>query len=375
MEINNGDGKAKVISYYLPQFYPNDFNDKWYGKGYTEWTNVGKAKPLFHGHYQPHVPADLGYYDLRIPEVAEKQAELAREAGVFGFGYWHYWWAGKKLLEKPAERMLSTGSPNFPFCFCWANESWFKKMWNKDKKGDTLIMEQTYPGKEDNEEHFKYCLPFFNDKRYLRYNKLPIFMIYRPLEFKGLDDFMKQWNNLARDYGVANRFYFIAYIDNKHEKEALALARELHFDCVTFEPFGARIGKNNENILMHVIHGIERRLKMICGLPNIVNYKQVIKNLWIEKYDSHENVAPVLIPQWDHSPRSGVKGTVFVNCTPKRFEKVCNIVLSNIKKKENKMVFLKSWNEWGEGNYMEPDLKFGKGFIEALGRQIEETKN
>lgn len=372
MEINNGDGKAKIIAYYLPQFYPTEFNNTWYGKGYTEWTNVGKAKPLFKEHYQPRVPADLGYYDLRLPEIAEAQAELAREAGVFGFGYWHYWWAGKKLLEKPSERMLASGRPDFPFCFCWANESWYKKMWNKDKKGDKLIMEQTYPGEVDNEEHFYYCAPFFQDRRYLRYDDRPLFMIYRPLAFHDLNRFILQWNSLVKKEGIADSFYFIAYVDNKHEKETLRKIKNV--DCFTFEPFGQRIGKDNTNSFMHLIHGVERRIKMACGYPNIINYNNVVKNLWVDKYDSLENVAPILIPQWDHTPRSGRRGTVFVDCTPERWEQVCHSVLSKVRFKKNKMVFLKSWNEWGEGNYMEPDLKYGKSFIEALGRQVASNK-
>ena len=217
MEINNNDGRAKVIAYYLPQFYPCEFNDKWYGKGFTEWTNVGKANKLFRGHYQPKVPADLGYYDLRLPDVAEKQVELAKEAGIFGFAYWHYWWAGKRLLDMPAERMLKTMKPDFPFMFAWANESWYKKLWDTDTKKDTLIMEQTYPGEEDNRDHFEYCLPFFKDKRYITFDGRPVFFIYRPLKFEHLKDFITQWNTWIKEEGVADSFYWMAMSENKDE--------------------------------------------------------------------------------------------------------------------------------------------------------------
>ena len=218
MEINNNDGRSKVIAYYLPQFYPCDFNDKWYGKGFTEWTNVGKAKPLYHGHYQPKVPSDLGYYDLRIPEVAEKQVELAHKAGVFGFAYWHYWWAGKRLLDMPAERMLKTMKPDFPFMFAWANESWYKKLWDTDTKKDTLIMEQTYPGEDDNRVHFEYCLPFFKDKRYITYDGRPVFFIYKPLKFEHFQKFKAQWNKLIKEAGVADSFFWMAMSETTDEE-------------------------------------------------------------------------------------------------------------------------------------------------------------
>ena len=159
--------KARVIAYYLPQFHPVPENDKYWGKGFTEWTNVASAKPLFRGHYQPRIPSDLGFYDLRIPQVREEQAQLASEAGIEGFCYWHYWFGnGKMLLEKPFEEVLTTGKPDFPFCLCWANHTWSTKGWRKDADVE-VIAEQTYPGDEDYVEHFNYCLPAFKDKRYI----------------------------------------------------------------------------------------------------------------------------------------------------------------------------------------------------------------
>lgn len=168
--------KSKIIAYYLPQYHPFPENDKWWGKGFTEWTNVGKAKPLYRGHYQPKVPTELGYYDLRIPEIRQQQADLAKEAGIFGFCYWHYWFGNKRqLLNEIIDEVIESGKPNFPFCFGWANESWKAKQWNKDGSGDKMLMEQIYGGEQDYREHFEYALKAFKDERYIKIDKMPVF--------------------------------------------------------------------------------------------------------------------------------------------------------------------------------------------------------
>jgi lipopolysaccharide biosynthesis protein len=195
---------VKVVAFYLPQFHPIPENDEWWGKGFTEWTNVGKAKPLFKGHYQPRVPADLGYYDLRMPEIREAQATMAKEAGIYGFCYWHYWFGdGKQLLERPFNEVLTSGKPDFPFCLGWANESWEEKSWNaNDAKTNRLLIEQKYPGKEDNDLHFFSLLNAFKDKRYIRVNGKPVFLIYKPEKYKDIHFFIEQWNHLARINGL-----------------------------------------------------------------------------------------------------------------------------------------------------------------------------
>ena len=162
--------KARVLAYYLPQFHPFPENDEWWGKGFTEWTNVGKAKNLFPGHYQPRVPADLGYYDLRVPETREAQAQLARDAGVEGFIYWHYWFAGKELMERPFDEVLASGKPDFPFALAWANQTWQGFNFGVNDERNVLI-EQTYPGDEDYIAHFNKVLPAFKDKRYIQYRQ------------------------------------------------------------------------------------------------------------------------------------------------------------------------------------------------------------
>ena len=203
--------KARVIAYYLPQFHPVKENDRFWGKGFTEWTNVAKAKPLFRGHYQPRIPADLGFYDLRLPEVREQQAELAREAGIEGFCYWHYWFGnGKMLLQRPFEEVLSSGKPDFPFCLCWANHSWSTKTWDKDssKTKNSIIAEQLYPGDEDYIAHFNYCLPAFKDHRYITIEGKPVFGIYEPFFLPDAKHFMNIWRELAIENGLKGIYFY-----------------------------------------------------------------------------------------------------------------------------------------------------------------------
>ena len=192
--------KARVIAFYLPQFYPTPENDEWWEPGFTEWTNVARAKPFFKGHYQPRIPRDLGFYDLRVPETREKQAQLAREAGIEGFCYWHYWFGkGKRLLSEVFQEVVESGKPDFPFCLCWANHSWYQKTW-EPKKPNKLLMEQTYPGVEDYKNHFMAMLPAFKDKRYMK-NKDGR-LIFGIFDFDKFDDFplfKRTWNILAKE--------------------------------------------------------------------------------------------------------------------------------------------------------------------------------
>lgn len=369
MELN--DGTVKVLSYYLPQFHPFKENDEWWGPGFTEWTNVGKAKPLFKGHYQPKVPKDLGYYDLRVPEVAEKQAELACKAGVTGFVYWHYWFGnGKKLMEMPAERMLQSGKPDYPFCFAWANHSWFRKRWNPDGTKDELLMEQQYPGIEDIDAHFYYCLPFFMDERYMRYNNKPLFILFDVPAYKDVDAFIIRWNELAKQEGLSDGFYFIA---NSFSVELAEEAKKQGF-------LGAILDVNAKLSLsgsfMHKAYNfILRQLHIItAGGPKKVDYKQLVRNAWVEDIHDRDDIVPMFMPNWDHTPRSGTRGNVFIDATPENFQKMAEKVISKADKKNQKLLILKSWNEWGEGNYMEPDLKYGHGFIEALNKAISEIQ-
>ena len=224
--------KPRLIAFYLPQFYPTKENDEWWAPGFTEWTNVGRVKPLFPGHYQPRVPADLGYYDLRVPETREKQAELAREAGIEGFCYWHYWFdEDKQLLERPFNEVLSSGKPDFPFCLCWANHSWYKKVWNPDVP-DKLLIEQTYPGVLDYIDHFNAMLPAFKDPRYMKVNGKLIFGVFSPLDVPDFDVFKSTWNRLAQENGLEG-FCFFAFSDGMKKGEK-ALSKGYDMACVDY---------------------------------------------------------------------------------------------------------------------------------------------
>lgn len=351
------DKKTKVIAYYLPQYHPIPENNEWWGEGFTEWTNVGKAKPLFRGHYQPVVPADLGYYDLRIPEIREKQAELAKEAGIEGFCYWHYWFGdGKRLLEMPFNEVLTSEKPDFPFCLGWANESWQAKVWNRDAVTGKVLIEQKYPGQEDNEAHFYELLSAFKDKRYIQVEGKPFFLIYKPLQNPGVSDFITQWNRLIEENGIAEKFYFVANASNEEEYETL---KDLGFDAVTFNPNYRMVYRSRLTTFCRKV------IRRLFGIPMVIKYSSVIKN-FTKEIDFREDCIPFILPNWDHSPRSVKRAIVLHKSSPELFSKHVQSVINVVKEKENKLIILKSWNEWGEGNYMEPDLKWGRGYINAL---------
>ena len=365
--------KPKVIALYLPQYHPTPDNDRWWGKGFTEWTNVGKAKPLYPGHYQPKVPADLGYYDLRLPEVREAQAQLAKEAGIYGFCYYHYWFGnGKQELETPFKEVVNSGKPDFPFMLCWANESWHKMFWNKDGKGSSkeVLIEQTYPGEEDIINHFNYLLPAFKDKRYIKIDGKPAFMIYRPFQYEGVETFMALWQKLAKANGL-NGIYFIAQKQSysqihTSEIDLLETYKSQGFSALNvvrlYDAYGS-VSKTSRywNIFK----------KIILNSPWVYSYESMIKKLSAPN-DSHPEIFPTLIPNWDHTPRSGKAGLVFANSTPELFDIHVKDIMDKVKNKDrnHNFIFLKSWNEWGEGNYVEPDLKYGKGYLDVLKRNL-----
>lgn len=360
--------KARVIAFYLPQYHPTPENDKYWGKGFTEWTNVAKAKPLFHGHYQPKLPADLGFYDLRLPIIREQQANLARNAGIEGFMYWHYWFGnGKMTLQDIFEDVLASGKPDYPFCLGWANHSWSNKTWTKSKafQSDTMIFEQTYPGEIDHINHFKYCLPAFKDKRYICVNGKPIFIIYSPSTFENIQDFIQLWNNLA----IENGFPGIHFV-------GLRLSRQSYTPQQLFDLGFNAINNCNYNMWQAECKCVRnvtlKRLKtFISERFNIpiqrYSYKKIIK--WLCNNNDYEiNVYPTILTGYDRTPRSGAKAQIYYNTTPENFKNHVIDVLNHVRNKpyEDRIIFLKSWNEWGEGNYIEPDIKYGDEFLKIL---------
>lgn len=360
---------TKIIAFYLPQFHPFKENDEWWGKGFTEWTNVGKAKSLFRGHQQPKVPADLGYYDLRLPEVRNQQVELAKSAGIYGFCYWHYWFGnGVQLMNRIIDEVHSSESPDFPFCLGWANESWKAKQWNKDGSGDKILVEQTYPDIADFRKHYEYVRELFKDKRYIRYEGKPFFYIYKPLNSPAIKQIILLWNQWIKEDGIADGIYFVANLDFERD-----------FDKVSLLGFNAYSPANLERIDNYyhsksLLHKLFIKLKRNFQIgPTRIPYSKACNHIWNANLDFRDDFIPFLIPNWDHTPRSGRRGRVLTGSTPTLFEEQAEHVLGEVQKKKQKFVMLKSWNEWAEGNYMEPDLVWGHGYIDALKKAIEIT--
>lgn len=361
--------KNKVIAMYLPQYHPTPDNDIWWGKGFTEWTNVARAKKLYPGHYQPKIPSELGFYDLRLPQAREAQAQLAKEAGVYGFCYYHYWFGDGKLeLEFPLQEVLRLKSPDFPFCLCWANETWSRKFWNKDGNvvGKEDLVVQRYLGVKDNEKHFYYLLDAFKDERYIKIDGKLLFMIYKPLEFPEVREFIIQWNELAKENNLPG-FYFIGMsLDVDVEYDEMI---NLGFDGIFSN---STRGINTKNLSWF----INMLLRVLFKIPARFDFRKLHKT-FVGEYELRDNVFPKLMPNWDHSPRSKNNARVYTHTTPKVFQEHVENVLSKIQGKDNehRICFLKSWNEWGEGNYMEPDLKYGRGYIDALKQALDKFES
>jgi hypothetical protein len=386
--------KARVIAFYLPQYHPIPENDEWWGKGFTEWTNVAKAKPLFKGHYQPKIPADLGFYDLRMPEAREAQAKMAKEAGIEGFCYWHYWFGnGKRLLEKPFNEVLKTGKPDFPFCLSWGNHSWVNSSWSNTvskKKSNRIIVEQKYQGKRDYTAHFYAVLEAFKDPRYITVDGKPVFFFFNS-NFPQLSEFMSTWRKLAKENGLKGiHFIGISYnsgfrqIGSKEYKQSLFLntneAKKRYLQSLSLGVDAINsvgllraeyLSKNKLSKLMNIA------FNRYLGIKKTDKYdqKKIIENLYVPE-DKWENVYPTIIPNWDRSPRIGKNCSVYTNSTPEVFAENIRKAIGVVrhKKPEHRIIVLKSWNEWGEGNYVEPDLKYGKGYINALRKELIDDK-
>lgn len=349
---------------YLPQFHPIPENDAVWGKGFTEWTNVAKAKPLFKGHNQPHIPADLGFYDLRLPETRIQQAQLAKEAGVEGFMYWHYWFGnGRRLLERPFNEVLESGKPDFPFCLGWANHTWKTSSWitGKEFVGDKLIMEQLYPGEKDWELHFNTLLPAFKDKRYIQVDGKPLFVIYSPPDVPEIVKFMECWNHLSQDNGLKGIFFVGLYwgkeIDvikwEQYNLDAISICNVRDAEVSVKGRYKrALYGKIRKVFLDHIVERYD--------------YAELIKHL-VAQSCSKDNYFPCIMPGWDRTPRSKM-AEVWVNNTPELFQKHVADAINIVQGKDydKRVIFLRSWNEWGEGNYVEPDLQYGHGYLKAL---------
>lgn len=378
---------ARVIALYLPQFHPTETNDKYWGKGFTEWINVAKAKPLFRGHYEPRIPADLGFYDLRLPEVREAQAELAREAGVEGFCYWHYWFGnGLETLEKPLDAVVASGKPDFPFCVGWANHSWTTKTWTNSKTQfkSEYIFKQEYPGKEDYVRHFYRLIDAFKDDRYIKVENKLLFLIYDITAFDDFQIFKDVWQSLAEQNGLPG-FYFVAYLNTlpkinlKNLKDNIDLERRVSdeadlwlkrgLDAVNTVNLKYAELKSKGFLYKAFIGGL--RKKGINCLLEKYDYGDIVRNYVTEK-NKQINVFPQILVGNDRSPRAGRNAIIYDKATPEKFYIGAKAAIDIVQNKDmdHRIIFLNSWNEWGEGAYMEPDQKYGKQFILALRKAL-----
>lgn len=346
--IQTTDNKPQLVALYLPQFHPIPENDAWWGKGFTEWTNVAKARPMFNGHYQPHVPADLGFYDLRMPETRQAQADLARQYGIGAFCYYHYWFAGKRILERPFNEVLASGEPDFPFCLCWANASW-TGIWHGAP--DRVLIRQTYPGAEDDIRHFHALLPAFHDKRYLRVDGKPMFLIFRPDYMPDTRRFIDLWRKLASDNGLPG-IHLAGFTLNRN------------WDYRS-EGFDAAIDHRLPPLL-------ERHKKQSPALPTIYRYADVAQSL-VSAGTPERPLHPCVVPNWDNTPRSGGNGLVLQGSTPELFRVQFRKALALTRERPagSRLIFVKAWNEWAEGNHLEPDLRHGHGYLQVIKEELE----
>lgn len=364
---------ARVIAFYLPQFHPIPENDEWWGAGFTEWTNVAKAKPMFPGHIQPRLPADLGFYDLRVPEVRERQAQLARKAGVESFCYWHYWFGhGRRILERPFEEVLNSGSPDFPFCLAWANQSW-TGIWHGNPK--TTLVEQVYPGREDEAAHFQWALKAFQDPRYTRVDGKPVFVIFRPSELPSTQGFISHWRELAEKAGLPG-LYFVA-ISGVHQEGS-----DRYRDPI-LDPFDAVTVVGPQDYLETVWPQTGRTLRRRWAEREFGRYNFLTPESWrrptripfddvvehaLEDMPQGERFLPSVLAGWDNTPRSSHRGIVYEGMTPDLFRAYMKKAVERVQDRpaQRRIVFLKAWNEWAEGNVVEPDALYGHKLLDAI---------
>ena len=344
----------RVIAFYLPQFHPIPENDAWWGKDFTEWTNVRKAKPNFIGHYQPHVPSELGYYDLRDPSVREAQARLAREHGIAGFCYYYYWFNGRRLLEAPLDAVVASGRPDFPFCVCWANENWTRR-W--DGLDDDVLMAQHYT-LEDSREFIRSLVPLFRDPRYLHVDGRPLLLVYKAGLVPDIHATVAMWRAEARAVGLRGVYLVACQTTGETHPERLG------FDAgVEFPPHGH--------------HAIWLNARMDLTNPAfyglVTSYRAMVVQSLRRPQDEFK-LFRCVVPGWDNTARRQDKGTVFVGSSPEVFEHwaaaMATATLTRFRNDE-RLMFVNAWNEWGEGCHLEPDVRHGRQYLEALQRAVQ----
>lgn len=355
----------RAISFYLPQFHPVPENDEWWGRGFTEWRNVSKAKPLFLGHQQPHFPADLGFYDLRLPEVREAQADLARKYGVHGFCYYHYWFNGRRILERPFNEVLESGKPDFPFCLCWANENWTRR-W--DGGENHILLEQKY-SLDDDAEHIHSLIPAFKDPRYIRVDDKPLFLVYRTELMPDPAATAAVWRDEARKAGLPGLYLvrvenFVGGIDPV----------SIGFDAaVEFAPGGE---KNARDYYRGPLFRFITRMGLFPSVfqdGTVTSYVSVANRMSALPDPGYKRFH-CACPMWDNTARRNTKASIYFGSTPVIYMHWLMTILRRTLVKfhgEERLVFINAWNEWAEGCHLEPDLKWGDAYLKATWQALQ----
>lgn len=358
--------EIKPLAIYLPQFHTIPENDKAWGVGFTEWINVRKAKPMFDGHYQPHIPHNnVGYYDLRNSEVLIQQAALAKEYGIYGFAFYHYWFNGKRLLETPLDKMLKTGTPDFPFCYIWANENWTKR-W--DGREGEVIIQQDYSSMDD-ENHIRFlCEKVFSDYRYIKVDNKPVFIVYRTELLPEIIKTSAIWNEIAKEYGFGGIYLirvesFVSDID----PSAIGFDASMEFQPNWNNMPDRLTGSINDKLLemLHIKVNPSQRHK-------IFSYKDLVeKNISFPKKSKYK-CYPGITPMWDNSARRKIDATIFKDSSPYLYEKWLKEIVAKFQtySESESFLFINAWNEWAEGCHLEPCSKWGKGYLEATKKAL-----
>lgn len=371
--------QIRPIAIYLPQFHPIPENNIWWGRGFTEWTNVTKAKPLFKGHYQPHLPADLGFYDLRLPETRAAQAQMAKEHGIYGFCYYHYWFNGRRILDRPFQEVFETYEPDFPFMLCWANENW-SRAW--DGSETDILLEQNY-SEEDDREHIRFLIPFFKDPRYIKVDGKPVFIIYRSIELPDVKRTLQIWRQEAKEAGLD---LYLCRMERWNYGSGEEYLRDGFDAAIDFQPLSPSL---KEYLKLDAETKNNFFKKIIRKCRSVYNSKILHKSkpMYIDftkfvRYDlSRSPVSykqfPGVSPMWDNSARKKNKAVIFLNSSPQLFGKWLTGKINKFKpfSKEENFIFINAWNEWAEGNHLEPCQKWGTRFLEEIKKAVEPLQN
>jgi len=351
-------GTTKLIAFYLPQYHPIPENDEWWGKGFTEWTNVAKARPWFRGHHQPHLPADLGFYDLRLPETREAQADLARQYGIHGFCYHHYWFHGRRLLERPFNEVLKSARPDFPFCLCWANESWSNR-WDAGK-GQTLVA-QNY-SHQDDLEHIRWLLTAFDDRRYIRFENKPVFLVYRAWDFPSPSRTAETWREEAWKAGIGD--IFLCTVQSNFQGSRVD-PTSLGFDAaVEFQPSLFRPRPLVRKVWERMLRGVHNN--------RILKYSEIVERA-LRAPDPSYRWFRCVTPSWDNTARKKDNALILVGASPAKYGEWLKTMIRQSRPLANgdRVVFVNAWNEWAEGNHLEPCQRWGRSYLEATRHAVD----